>query len=80
MMANQLTRGAMGPYGQTSEQVVPRSALQDIAGIGLLAAGAMTGNPAAAGAGVSPFTGGGFQAPSFFPQPRYNPFSRFGRP
>lgn len=80
MMANQLTMGAMGPYGQTSEQVVPRSALQDIAGIGLLAAGAMTGNPAAGGAGVSQFAGsGGFQAPSFLPQPRYNPLSRFGR-
>jgi len=51
-MAQQFLQGGLGPTGQTMTQVTPGNLVGDIAGLGLMAAGAFTGNPAAVARGA----------------------------
>lgn len=49
--------GALGPVGGTTTNVQKGNLLSDVAGIGLMAAGAMTGNPGAAMGGMNMLAG-----------------------
>jgi hypothetical protein len=59
-----LRSGALGPVGQTTTNVQKGNLLSDVAGIGLMAAGAFTGNPGMVAGGAGALKGPSMSGPT----------------
>ena len=68
LFRNQMAQGflgkGLGPVGQDTTQIQKGSVLQDVAGLGMMAAGAFTGQPGAVAAGASSMAPASFNPPA----------------